>query len=149
MSNISDVRKFLDDPTAINLGGRWRTIQFDLNAFGELENRYGTIQAAMEQMQRGKMNDVKVILWAGLIHDEAVFDEITGEVIKYNISPYQVGGWVRPGNLEEVSKKLTIAIGNDLPQQPETPAVAATTEEGVSETATVVLSKEEAEQAKN
>lgn len=158
MAGIKDVRQNMDAPT-IELGGKVRTIQFDLNAFGELEKRFGTIQNAMDQLQQGRLNDVKIILWAGLIHEEVILDEITGEPKGYNITPYQVGSWVKsPKMLREVMEVLSKAIESDMPD-PEnmTPVTnAAPTPEpsdSVSEgpkLATVILTEEEiAEQAKN
>lgn len=126
MSNIKDVKEVDPrlDPTLVQLGGKLRRLQFDLNAFGELENKFGTIQKAMEQLQKGRMADVKIILWAALIHEEAVLDPITGDVVSYNITPYQVASWVKtPKLLKEVSEKLGVAMGGDMPE-PENLAIA-------------------------
>lgn len=115
MSNLADVRP---EKTKINLGGKQRTIRFDMNAFAELEKRYGSIESAMDKLQQGRISDLRVVLWAGLIHEEVVLDEETGEPLKYNISPYQVGAWVKsPQELEDLGKKLVVALGEDLPDQ--------------------------------
>lgn len=154
MSKIKDIRPEMSAPT-ISLGGKIRKIQFDLNAFGELENKYGTIQAAMDQLQKGGMNDVKVILWAGLIHEEVVLDEATGDVKGYNITPYQVGSWVsNPLMLQEISEKIGAAMGTAMPPQDaedkkeiaeETPKVR----KGHQMAKVVLTEEEKAEEAKN
>lgn len=159
MSNIRDVKRpAMQDPTSIKIGGKVRTIQFDLNAFGELENRFGTIQEAMKSLQGGRMQDVKMILWAGLIHEEAVLDPVTGEAVSYNMTPYEVGGWIKnPLILQEVSEKLNIAMTGDLPDaknmvQDKNKVVDITAEVdgNAAKIATVVLTVEEQEEeAKN
>ena len=77
MSNVKTIRTF--QPVTMELGGRERVIRFDMNAYAELENRFGSIEKAMDQLQQGKMVDIRMILWVGLIHEEAVIDEETGE----------------------------------------------------------------------
>lgn len=155
MSRVKDVKQNLDAPV-MELGGKTRTIQFDLNAFAELENKFGTIQAALEQLQKGRMNDVKIILWAGLIHEEVILDEVTGEPKGYNITPYQVGSWIKnPKMLNDMTRILGIAMGGDMPD----PENLVTPDANVKPTetapegpklATVVMTEEEkATEAKN
>lgn len=112
MANLKNVRPL---KIMMELGDKQREIKFDLNAFAELEKRFGTVEKAMEKMQSGGMSAIKTVLWVGLIHEEAVLDEDTGEPIKYNITPFQVGSWITMQNLEEVSRNLTRAMGADLP----------------------------------
>lgn len=99
------------------LGGKERTIQFDMNAFAELEKRYGSVQAAMKALAKGTIKEVKICLWAGLIHEEAIFDEHDDtEPIGYNITPYQVGSWIKtPAQMTEAANKLNVAMGMKMP----------------------------------
>ncbi len=99
------------------LGGKERAIKFDLNAFAELEKRYGTIEKAMEEIQKGGILSFKTLLWAGLIHDEAVIDEDTGEPIKYKVTPYMVGSWVAPGDLKGISADLMEVLSRSMPEE--------------------------------
>jgi len=146
MANLINIR-----PTRVTmmLGNKEREIKFDLNAFAELEKRFGTVENAMQKMQSGGMGSIKTILWVGLIHEEAVLDEETGEPIRYNITPFQVGGWVTMANLAEVSSNLTKAMHSDLPDndvkdiQKELQLVAGTKEASGVQMATVVLTEEE------
>lgn len=98
-----------------NFGGKDRYIRFDLNAFAEMEDKFGTMEAAQERLKGGSMKDIRTVLWLGLIWDEAVIDEVTGEPIRYNLSEYQVGSWLTTLNLEEVMQKLQDAISGSLP----------------------------------
>lgn len=126
MSNLKDIR---NKPVSIELGGKDRTIKFDLNAFAELEERYGNVQNAMREMQSGSMKGIKTVLWAGLIHEEAVIDEKTGEPIKYNITPYNVGSWISPDSLPDISMKLAEAMGYSIPDIDKMPEVKKQLEE--------------------
>ena len=100
-------------------GGKSRFIRFDLNAFAEMETMFGSMEEAQERLKGGSMKDIRTVLWLGLIWDEAVLDEVTGEPIKYNLTQYQVGSWLTTLNLEDVMQKLQDAISGSLPDNPE------------------------------
>lgn len=151
MANLKDIKEVA--PVTIFLGGRERVVKYDLNAFAELENTYGTVDAAMAKLSDGKLKDLRNILWAGLIHEEAEFDEITGEPTKYNITPYQVGSWVAsPAEMQAVGESVGRAMSAGMPSpenltKPDTSApTAPATADGV-EGASVVLTEEEKQAA--
>lgn len=114
--NVTDVKQHSDQVTML-LDGKERVFQFDMNAFAELEKRFGTINQAMDSLMSGKIGDVRVILWAALIHDEVEkFDELTGEPISYKITPYDIGKWIKtPKMMQEASAKLAATMGQDMP----------------------------------
>ncbi|MMZ45708.1 hypothetical protein D3C75_232970 [compost metagenome] len=122
MSKLDKVRNV--NPVTIELDGKVRTLKYDLNAFAELENRYGSVEAAFAKLNTGGIGAIRTILWAGLIHEEVVLDEITGEPIKFNITPYQVGGWIDPKSIEQVSILLNRAIEGSVPEENKKEAVA-------------------------
>jgi hypothetical protein len=97
--------------------GKKRYIKFDLNAFAEMERLYGDMDKANDALSKGSMADIRKILWLGLIWDEAILDEDTGEPIKYTITPYQVGGWLNTTNMKKVIGDLTAAINGSLPKE--------------------------------
>jgi hypothetical protein len=72
---------------------------------------------ANDALSKGSMADIRKILWLGLIWDEAILDEDTGEPIKYTITPYQVGGWLNTTNMKKVIGDLTAAINGSLPKE--------------------------------
>lgn len=100
-----------------NYGGAERFVRYDLNAFAEMERLYGSMEAANEALTKGSMTDVRRILWLGLIHDQAVLDEITGEPIKYNLTVYEVGKWITPTNMKDIMNKLNSAIAGSVPEE--------------------------------
>jgi hypothetical protein len=112
MAQIKDLRAKV---VKIDLGGKERIIKFDLNAYAELENRFGSVEKAMNILQEGSLVGLRSILWAGLIHDEAVIDEKTGEPTSYNVTPFMVGSWIEPTEMQSVSIKLSEAILATLP----------------------------------
>lgn len=122
-NSVTEVRR---TPVTVTLGGEERTLKYDMNAFAEIENKYGSIDAAFSNLERGRLTDVRTLLWAGLIHDQAVIDETTGDVIKYNITPFQVGQWIENiGMLEGLSLKLSEALTKDMPSVPAAAVEAA------------------------
>lgn len=100
-----------------NFGGQARYVRYDLNAFAEMERMYGSMDAANAALTKGSMADVRRILWLGLIHDQAVLDEITGEPIKYNLTVYEVGQWITPANMKDIMQKLNAAISDSVPEE--------------------------------
>ena len=113
MSNIDKVKP---SRVYVTLNSRVRELKYDLNAFGELEKRFGSVEIAMNELQKGSMTSIKTILWVGLIHEEAVIDPITGDATSYNITPYQVGSWIDPRTLSDVTTKLMEAIDVVMPE---------------------------------
>lgn len=113
MSNVEAIKSTVNE---IDLGGKKRRLIFDMNAYAELEKKYGSVEAAMNKLEQGLIGDLRVVLWAGLIHEEVVVDEETGEPLKYNISPYTVGSWIKsPTQLTAVSEKLAAAMNDGMP----------------------------------
>jgi hypothetical protein len=96
--------------------GKERFVRFDLNAFAEMENIYGSMEKANEALSKGSMKDVRTILWLGLLHDQAELDPVTGEPIRYTLTMFQVGKWLTPMNMKQVMEKLNAAIRGSVPQ---------------------------------
>lgn len=103
-----------------NFDGKDRYIRFDLNAFAEMENIYGDMEQAEAKLAEGSIKEIRRILWIGLIWDEAILDDVTGEPIGYKITPYQVGTWLDTSNMSAVIKELTMAINASLPEEEKT-----------------------------
>lgn len=117
MAKVEEIRSEAQSVT-ITLGGKERVLKYDMNAFGVLEQKFGTVEAAMESLTTGKIGNVKYLLWAGLIHNEvAEFDE-DGEPIKYNITPYNVGAMIEsPAVMASVVGEMSKAISSSLPTE--------------------------------
>ena len=85
--------------------------------------------------RQAKHADTLNLLWAGCLHDAAVYnehDEITG----YNVSKSKLGSYVTFKNLREINAKIIVALLRDLipsknaeaPAEEEQPAAPTITE---------------------
>ena len=96
-------------PIAIPLAlDKPRTLKFDLNAFAELEEVYGSMEQAFAAMQSGSMKAARTLLWAGLLHEDE------------NLTPRKVGAMVTLENLEGVMDSITTALLEAMPQDTDT-----------------------------
>lgn len=92
---------------------RERTLKFDLNAFAELEEKFGNMDNAFLQMQSGSMKAARAMLWAGLLHEDP------------NLTEREVGGLVTLSNIDAVMTRITEAISEAVPgaeAEPDRPA---------------------------
>lgn len=118
MSGAKDLKKV--KPVPIELGGKQRTLLYDLNAFIELEEHYGSIDGAMEALEKGSIKALRAILWAGLLHEEE------------DLKPRDVGSWITINELPTFSEVLGKALSGALPQDdgtsPKVPLESSPTE---------------------
>lgn len=101
MSNLRDVKPAVKTITLSD--GVEREIKYTLNAMAELEDRYGSIQAAFEKLDEGSIKAARFILWAGLLHTEEGLTEM------------QVGNLIDIKCLNELMKSMGDALGEDNP----------------------------------
>ncbi|MBT9168523.1 MAG: hypothetical protein DDT19_01869 [Syntrophomonadaceae bacterium] len=87
-----------------------KTLVYDLNAFAELEELYGSVDEAMAAMEKGSIKAVRALLWAGLIHNH--LDENDQPTLKLR----DVGKWVQISMLQDLSKKIEKALKDALPE---------------------------------
>lgn len=80
-----------------------RTLCFDMNAFADLEEKYGSIDEALKLLQEGKISTLRTILWTGLLADDETLTE------------RQVGTFVGLTNIEFVMSKINECISDSLP----------------------------------
>lgn len=102
MANVSDVKpkkRFVD------LGdGVEREVVFSLNAMAELEEKYGSIDAAFNKVKSGSIAAVRFLLWT-IMHDN---DE--------TLTERQVGSMIRLDNINEVMETLMTALEDQMPE---------------------------------
>ena len=84
-----------------------RTLKFDLNAFAELEDKYGNMEQAFFAMQSGSMKAARTLLWAGLLHEDEKLTE------------RQVGRMVTLENLGVVMDTISEALLEAMPEDNE------------------------------
>ncbi len=105
-------------PIELDLGGKKRNLRFDLNAFAELEEYYGTIDGAMEALEKGSIKALRAIIWAGLLHEEP------------ELKPSDVGSWIDIQDLPAFSETLGQALTAALPAPEEAKMSAPLKETG-------------------
>ena len=82
---------------------RPRGLKFDLNAFAELEDKFGSMDAAFHAMQKGSLKAARTLLWAGLLHEDETLTE------------RKVGGLVTLANLSGIMDSITSALTAAMP----------------------------------
>jgi hypothetical protein len=101
MSNLKDVKA---KTTKITLNdGVEREIKFTLNAMAELEDRYGSIDAAFKKLEENSIKAVRCIIWAGLMHTEE------------GLTEQQVGNLIDVSTMEYLMESMGNAFDNDMP----------------------------------
>jgi len=74
MSNLNDIR---EKKTPITLNGEVKNLLFDLNAFAELEENYGSVESLFNKLAEASPKAIINALWAGLLHDNPEIDKKT------------------------------------------------------------------------
>jgi len=102
MANIKKLRR---EPVVIDIGdGIERELRYTLNSFALIEEKYGTIDKAMEIMESGSVAAIRFALWAGLVHEDE------------NLTEHYVGNQIELSDLEALAEKMNKAMMGDLPQ---------------------------------
>lgn len=101
MANVKDIKS---KPVKITLtDGIERTLRYTLNAMAEMEDKYGTVDAAFAELDKGSIKAVRFILWAGLIHEDPKLTE------------QQVGNLIDVQYLQDLMNTMGTALDSDLP----------------------------------
>ena len=107
MSNVEAVRT---TPTMVLIGGKERPMIFNLNSFAAVEEQYGDIDEALEALEKGSIKAIRLLLWAGLVHE---FMDAQGNI---TISPTEVGSWLDLKDLKIVGEALKEALSKAMPE---------------------------------
>ena len=86
---------------------RPRGLKFDLNAFAELEDKFGSMDAAFQAMQKGSLKAARTLLWAGLLHEDETLTE------------RKIGGMVTLANMSGIMESITSALTAAMPESGE------------------------------
>lgn len=109
--NVSAVKR---KDTSITLSdGVERHLKFDLNALAEIEDKFGTVDAGFEELDKGSIKAVRFILWAGLVHEDE------------NLTERQVGSLIDIQYLQDIMQSMGDAMQKDLPESANANAGAA------------------------
>ncbi|HBY19978.1 MAG: hypothetical protein A2Y24_06885 [Clostridiales bacterium GWE2_32_10] len=81
-----------------------RKLIYDLNAFCDLEEKYGTVENAMQEIQKGSMLGIRYFLFLGLKNEDE------------QITEREVGKLITTENMKNVIDGITKAINISLPE---------------------------------
>ena len=101
MSNLKTI-KTKNIPIELD---RTRYIRYDLNAFAEMEDRYGSVEKAMAAIEEGSIKAVRFILWAGLVHEDETLTE------------RQVGAFVGLQEMSDIQDAILNALESANPAE--------------------------------
>jgi len=105
MSNLRDAKPRVKTITLND--GVEREIRFTLNAMAEMEDRYGSVDAAFKALDSGSIKAARFILWAGLLDGDP------------SLTEQQVGSLIDIGLMNNIMEDLGQALNEDLPDAPE------------------------------
>lgn len=102
MSNVRDAKPRVKTITLKD--GVEREIRFTLNAMAEMEDRYGSVDAAFKKLDEGSIKAARFIMWAGFLHleDESLTEQRVGNLIDLDL-------------LNEIMESMAAAMGEDMP----------------------------------
>ena len=104
MAGIENVKS---KPTHITLkDGVERELSFTLNAMAEIEERYGSIEAAFKALENNSIKAIRLVLWAGLLVNE-----------DKPLTEQQVGALVDMQHLDTIVEQIGGAFVKDMPPQ--------------------------------
>ena len=110
--NIKDVKS--KTVPLILMDGKERHLRFTLNALAELEDKYGSVEAAFSKVEKeNSVSALRYVLWAGLMWED---DELTEK---------QVGNLIDLNYMQEMITTLGVALDGDMPVDPQAKALAA------------------------
>lgn len=105
MSNVKDVKPRVKTITLND--GVEREIRFTLNAMAELEERYGSVDAAFKALDSGSIKAARFVLWAGLMEAQP------------DLTEKQVGSLIDVQLMHDIMETVSNAIGEDMPDAPD------------------------------
>ena len=101
MSNLRDAKPRVKTITLND--GVEREIRFTLNAMAELEDRYGSVDAAFKALDSGSIKAARCVLWAGLLDsDESLTEQQVGKLIDIQL-------------MNRIMEDLGNALSEDMP----------------------------------
>lgn len=89
--------------TPLVIKGTEYHLKFTLNAMAELEDKFGSVETAFAEMEKGKFKAIRAVLWAGLLEDHPEYTE------------KQVGSMIDLEDMVALTKALGDAGESDMP----------------------------------
>ena len=101
----SNVKNMLNKAVKLQLGEKEYDLKYDLNAFAELEDAYGSITEILTKMEQGSAKAIRALVWAGLLNNEEYPTE------------KEVGQLINLSDMAGIATKIQEAIIAAMPEQ--------------------------------
>ena len=101
---MNDLSNIKTKKTPIKIAGEEKYLHYNLNAFAELEEIYGTIDAAMNELSKGSVKSIINILRAGLLHEN---EKLTAK---------KVGEMFDLSEISYIGERINTAISQAMPE---------------------------------
>jgi hypothetical protein len=103
MSNLRDAKPRVKTITLND--GVERELRFTLNAMAEMEDKYGSVDAAFKKLDEGSIKAARFIMWAGLLHYEDP-----------SLTEQPVGNLIDLQSMQQIMQSMSEAMSEDMPQ---------------------------------
>jgi hypothetical protein len=100
-SNLSSIKA---NKATLELGGIDYELRYDLNAFAEIEEEYGSINELLAKMESGSAKAIRAMVWAGLLCNEDAPSE------------KEVGNLINMNDMQKIADAIQRALVNALPE---------------------------------
>jgi len=103
MSELQDI-SLNAQKVEVTIGGKKRTLLYDMFAFAELEKEFGDLMSVQEALQVVSIKNVLIMLRAGLLHENE------------NLTIKELGHSMGLRDLQQIVNNIVDAIMGSLPQ---------------------------------
>ena len=100
-SNLKNIKA---EKATLELGGKVFELRYDLNAFAEIEEEYGSITELLEKMEKGSAKAIRAMVWAGLLCNEDAPTE------------KEVGTLINMSDMQKIADSIQMALVKALPE---------------------------------
>jgi hypothetical protein len=101
---MANADKIKQEPVYLELDKK-RQLIYDLNAFVEMEETYGSVDEALNAMDKGSIKAIRFFLWIGFLAEDPT------------LTLQQVGAMITLDNLVEIGNAITKTMESSLPDK--------------------------------
>lgn len=105
--NLKAAKNIKNKGTSIELNGEEHILRFTLNAMAELEDKFGSVETAFDEMEKGRFKAIRAVLWAGLLDENP------------NYTEQEVGSMMDITDMVSLTRALNAAGETDMPNEEE------------------------------
>jgi hypothetical protein len=101
---IGNDLKQVESGEKISLGGKEYGLVMDFNAICDIEEKFGSLEKGMKEIEKGMMKDIRFLLAAMLKHDDDEMDD------------RKAGRLITTENMQKIFDALGKAMSGSMPQ---------------------------------